>query len=88
MIKKPKDFLTRDARTELVRPELFEYISEGVTGTTMPAWEKVLTSQQIANVAEYVYRAFLHADRFATIEDPATLGWQSTGAEPASAKKN
>jgi mono/diheme cytochrome c family protein len=88
MIKKPKDFLSRTARAELDRPKLFEYVSEGVVGTTMPAWDKVLTQQQIADVAEYVYRAFLHADRFAAIEAPAAPGWHPTGTEPASAKKN
>jgi hypothetical protein len=25
----------------------------------MPAWDKVLSAQEIANVAEYVYRAFI-----------------------------
>jgi len=88
MIKKPKDFLSREARTELVRPKLFEEISEGVNGTTMPSWEKVLTPQEIANVAEYVYRAFLHPDRFAAVEAPAGLGWQPTVAEPVELKKN
>jgi len=88
MIKKPKDFLSRTARAELDRPKLFEYVGEGVLGTTMPAWDKVLTRQQIADVAEYVYRAFLHPDRFAAIEAPAAPGWQRAGAEPASAKKN
>jgi mono/diheme cytochrome c family protein len=52
------------------------------------AAKKVLTPQQIADVAEYVYRAFLHPDRFAAIDVPAAPGWQSTGVEPASAKKN
>jgi len=85
MIKKPEDFLSREARAELDRPELHEHISEGVVGTTMPAWEKVLTPQEIANVAEYVYRAFLHPDRFAAIEAP---GWQPAGTDPAPAKKN
>ena len=88
MIKKPKDFLSRTARAELDRPKLFEYVGNGVVGTTMPAWEKVLTPQQIANVGEYVYRAFLHADRFAAIEVPAAPGWQHTDAEPAGLKKN
>jgi mono/diheme cytochrome c family protein len=54
----------------------------------MPAWDKVLTPQEIANVAEYVYRAFLHPDRFAATEAPAAPGWQPAGAEPAAAKKN
>ncbi|MFQ5566663.1 MAG: c-type cytochrome, partial [Paracoccaceae bacterium] len=88
MIKKPEDFLSREARAELDRPKLFEEVSEGVIGTTMPAWEKVLTPQEIANVAEYVYRAFLHPDRFAAIEEPAGPGWERTGTDPASSKKN
>jgi mono/diheme cytochrome c family protein len=88
MIKKPKDFLSRTARVQLDRPKLFEQVGNGVNGTTMPAWDKVLTQQQIANVAEYVYRAFLNRDRFAAIEATASLGWQPTGTEPASAKKN
>ena len=28
----------------------------------MPAWDKVLTPQEIANVAEYVYQAFIDTD--------------------------
>ena len=88
MIKKPQDFLSRTARVDLDRPTLFENVSNGVTGTTMPAWDKVLTQQRIADVAEYVYRAFLNRDRFAAIEAPAAPGWQPAGAEPASAKKN
>jgi len=83
MIKKPEDFLSRQAQTELDRPKLLEHVSKGVVGTTMPAWEKVLTAQEIANVAEYVYRAFLHRDRFAAIQAPV---WQKTDPEPA--KKN
>ena len=79
---------SRAAGAKLDRPKLFEYVGEGVLGTTMPAWDKVLTQQEIANVAEYVYRAFLHPDRFAAIEAPAAPDWQPTGAEPASAKKN
>lgn len=86
MITKPENFLSREARMELNRPKLFEEISEGVVGTTMPAWEKVLTDQQIANVAEYVYRAFLHPDHFEIAPDGATA--TPAAAKPADAKKN
>lgn len=83
MITKPKNFLGREARAELDRPHLFEEIGEGVTGTTMPAWEKVLTPQQIADVAEYVYRAFLRPD------DHAAKAPDWRPAAPAAAlKKN
>ncbi|MHA1527706.1 MAG: c-type cytochrome [Alphaproteobacteria bacterium] len=88
IVQKPENFLSREARAELDRPKLFGYVNEGVVGTTMPAWNKVLTQQEIANVAEYVYRAFLNPDRFAAIEAPAAPGWQATGTDPAPAKKN
>jgi len=87
MIKKPKDFLSHEARTELDRPKLLEEISEGVTGSTMPSWDKVLTPQQIANVAEYVYRAFLHPDRFSAIGEPGSLGWQRSATPSTNIKK-
>lgn len=56
---KPRNFLHAASRIELNRPELFEHISEGVIGTEMPAWDKVLSAQQIADVAEYVFRQFI-----------------------------
>jgi len=88
MLTKPENFLSREARAELTREELFEYISEGVTGTTMPAWEKVLTPEQIADVGVYVYRAFLHPDDFAGAV-PEGPGWRpADGSEPQDAKKN
>jgi mono/diheme cytochrome c family protein len=56
---KPRNFLHAGSRAELNRPELYEHIGEGVRGTEMPAWDKVLTPQQIADVAEYVFRQFI-----------------------------
>ena len=56
---KPRNFLHPGSRAELNRPELFEHISEGVRGTEMPAWDKVLNRQEIADVAEYVFRRFI-----------------------------
>ncbi len=61
MRRKPKDFTAPRARAEYDRPNLFEGIAKGVRGTDMPAWSKVLTLQQIADVAEYVYQAFTNA---------------------------
>ncbi len=58
---KPRNFLHAASRAELNRPELFEHIDEGVPGTDMPAWGKVLSEQQIADVAEYVFRKFISA---------------------------
>ena len=47
------------ARAALNRRTLFEAIAGGRVGTEMPAWDKVLTRQEIANVAEYVHAAFI-----------------------------
>jgi mono/diheme cytochrome c family protein len=44
----------------LNRPALFDAISTGKRGTVMPAWKTVLDEQQIANVAEFVFEAFVH----------------------------
>ena len=85
MIIKPASFLSRDTRAELDRQKLFEHIAKGVTGTTMPAWEKVLSDQQIANVAEYVYRDFLHPD--AVPEGPAPQ-WRAVEPSSEGQKKN
>ena len=60
---KPRNFLHAGSRAELNRPELYEHIGEGVRGTEMPAWDKVLTPQQIADVAEYVFRQFISSTK-------------------------
>ncbi|HSW52378.1 MAG TPA: c-type cytochrome [Sulfuricaulis sp.] len=56
---KPRNFLSREARAALTRPALFRATKEGVLGREMPAWGKVLSDQEIADVSEYVYRAFI-----------------------------
>ena len=43
----------------LNRVELFEMISVGKPGTEMPAWNKVLSPQEIANVTEFVFQRFI-----------------------------
>lgn len=87
MIVKPKNFLSRDARAELDREHLFEEIGEGVTGTTMPSWEKVLSPQEIANVAEYVYRTFLRPEEFTTAPTSGPA-WTPAGRQEVDTKKN
>lgn len=62
MRRRPKDFTSARAREEYDRPHLFEGVAKGVRGTEMPAWSKVLTLQQIADVAEYVFQAFTNAE--------------------------
>ncbi|MGK7345518.1 MAG: c-type cytochrome [Candidatus Nitrospinota bacterium M3_3B_026] len=56
---KPRDFGHPASRRKYNRPALFEAIARGVTGAEMPAWDKVLTEQQIADVAEYVFQTFI-----------------------------
>ncbi|MEK7322584.1 MAG: c-type cytochrome [Pseudomonadota bacterium] len=57
---KPRNFLETDSRARLNRPALFDAVRDGLRGTVMPAWGKVLSEQEIANVAEYVFTAFVH----------------------------
>ncbi len=57
----PRNFLGTQARRYLNRPALFQAIARGKTGTVMPAWGTVLDNQQIADVAEYVFQAFIQA---------------------------
>ena len=62
ILPKPRDFRHPASRHELDRARLFRAIAEGTRGSEMPAWDKVLTPQEIANVAEYVFQAFIQAD--------------------------
>lgn len=56
---KPRNFLHPASRQEFNRPALFNVISSGKRGTEMPAWDKVLTQQEIADVAEFVFQRFI-----------------------------
>lgn len=42
----------------LNRPALYAAIADGKTGTDMPAWKTVLGRQSIADLSEYVWRAY------------------------------
>ncbi len=55
----PRNFLGDDARGRLNRPALFRAIAMGLPGTVMPAWSKVLDEQRIADLAEFVFTAFI-----------------------------
>jgi len=57
---KPRNFLHIESRSMLNRPALFNAIVVGKFGTVMPAWGKVLSPQQVADVAEFVYQDFIH----------------------------
>jgi cbb3-type cytochrome c oxidase subunit III len=56
---KPRNFLQSEWKQSYSRPFLFAAISAGKVGTEMPAWSKVLTDQQIADVAEFVFEEFI-----------------------------
>jgi len=58
---KPRNFLDESSRTAFSRPDLFSAIAMGRRGSEMPAWRTVLNDQQIADVAEYVFRTFLQS---------------------------
>lgn len=57
----PRNFLLETSRQRLNRPVLFEAITNGRLGTNMPAWGKVLSNQEIADVAEFVFENFISA---------------------------
>ncbi|MBI3897347.1 MAG: c-type cytochrome [Gammaproteobacteria bacterium] len=57
----PRNFHDAYSHTNLNRPTLFSVITTGKPGTVMPAWGKVLSEQEIANVAEFVFQTFVQA---------------------------
>ena len=56
---KPRNFHHPDFQQHLTRLQLFNAIKNGVLGREMPAWGKVLSDQQIMDVTEYVFQAFI-----------------------------
>lgn len=59
---KPRNFLHAASRASLNRPTLFRIISKGKLRSDMPAWEKVFDAQQIADVGEHVFTAFIRPE--------------------------
>jgi mono/diheme cytochrome c family protein len=56
---KPRIFTSAESRALLNRPAIYAGVSAGSLNSEMPAWDKVLSPQEIANVAEYVFRSFI-----------------------------
>jgi mono/diheme cytochrome c family protein len=56
---KPRNFIEDASRARLNRVALYAAVSDGRNGSEMPAWKQVSTPQQIADVAEYVFRSFI-----------------------------
>lgn len=56
---KVRSFQDEYARGMLNRPTIFKSVTMGRQGTEMPAWGKVLSEQEIANVTEFVFQNFV-----------------------------
>ncbi|MBC5764021.1 c-type cytochrome [Ramlibacter albus] len=56
---KPRVFTSEESRGILNRPAIYAGVSAGKRGSEMPAWDKVLTAQEMADVSEYVFRSFI-----------------------------
>ncbi|HKK55672.1 c-type cytochrome [Marinobacter sp.] len=56
---KPRNFTSPESRRALNRPAISMAVQHGVRGREMPAWRHVLSDQEIADVSEYVFSAFI-----------------------------
>ena len=63
IMPKPAVFTNAEARSSMSRAFIYEATANGRRGSEMPAWDKVLTPQEIANVSEYVFRAFIQTGK-------------------------
>jgi mono/diheme cytochrome c family protein len=55
---KPRNFTDKNFRASFNRPAIYTAVHDGRLGAEMPAWSKVLSDQEIADVSEYVFRKF------------------------------
>ena len=55
----PRDLTSNRAMLDITPDRLKQVIKKGLPGTTMSAWETVLTDEQINDIISYVYRAFI-----------------------------
>ena len=56
---KPRNFLEPGFRSTFNRPAIYTAVAEGRLGTEMPAWNKVLSEQEILDVSEFVFTNFV-----------------------------
>jgi mono/diheme cytochrome c family protein len=56
---KPRNFIDKNFRFAFNRPAIYTAVYDGRLGAEMPAWSKVLTDQEIADVSEFVFRRFV-----------------------------
>lgn len=59
---RPRDLTAAEAMRGMTPERLRAAIADGVTGTAMPAWKKVLDDDQIDAVAAYVEKAFMRRE--------------------------
>jgi mono/diheme cytochrome c family protein len=62
ILPKPRNFRHPGSRHSFTRARLYQAIARGIRGSDMPAWDTVLTPQEIANLAEYVFQAFIRSE--------------------------
>ncbi len=62
-IPRPRDFTSPESRQMLNRVRLFYGVKVGKVGTVMPAWGKVLSDQEIANISEFVFSEFVQTSK-------------------------
>lgn len=55
----PRNFNSERSRLTLNRPAIYAAVFFGRTGTEMPAWSKVMSEQEMADVSEYVFQSFI-----------------------------
>ncbi len=68
---KPRNFVEAASKARYNRVALYAAVSAGRLGSEMPAWDKVASPQQIADVSEYVFQTFIR---------PKTAGDATTAA--------
>ncbi len=56
---KPRNFHDAAAQASFNRPAIYAATAMGRPGSEMPAWSKVLSDQEIADVAEFVFQRFI-----------------------------
>lgn len=56
---KPRIFIEPSFTSSFNRPAIYAATAVGRLGTEMPAWNKVLSDQEIANVSEFVFQRFV-----------------------------
>lgn len=56
---KPRNFIDPAFRAGFNRPALYAAVANGRLGTEMPAWSKVLSEQEMTDVAEFVFVRFI-----------------------------